>query len=320
MGLKGKRIGLALGGGGARGLSHIGVLRVFETESIPIHVLVGSSIGALIGAAYAVGYGALEIERQFAAFLQSELFLESALRSIKEVQASRKMSLSHRFQAFFKNRYLLAQAIFRPGLLQSDDFQAMIDYFLPDVDIQDTRIPYRAVATDLVSGESVVISRGPIRQAVMASCAVPGAVPPLAHEGMLLSDGGIIHMVPTDIARQEGAQFVVGVGVTHDLLSTYEMNSAVDIYVRSANIMSYHMEQKMLKAADVVIRPRSGSLHWTDFDLAGELIREGERAAREKLPEIRGASRSHEESGCGPPVRVRQIPFRDSSGAPRWTP
>jgi NTE family protein len=289
MGLKGKRIGLALGAGGARGLSHIGVLRVFEAEAIPIHVLVGTSIGALIGAAYAIGYGTPDIERQFQTFLESDLFLDSALRSIKEMQASRKMSLSQRFQAFFKNRYLIAQAIFRPGLLQTDDFQSMIDFFLPDVGVQDTRIPFRAVATDLVSGEPVVISRGPIRQAVMASCAVPGAVPPLEHEGMLLSDGGIIHMVPTDIARQEGAQFVVAVGVTHGLLPEDEMGSAVDIYVRSANIMSYHMEQKMLKAADVVIKPRSGPLHWTDFDLARELIREGERAAREKLPEIRKA-------------------------------
>jgi NTE family protein len=289
MGLKGKRIGLALGGGGARGLSHIGVLRVFETEAIPIHVLVGTSIGALIGAAYAAGYGTLEIERRFETFLESDLFLDSALKTIKEVQASRKLSLTHRFQAFFKNRYLLAQALFRPGLLHTDDFQPMIDFFLPDVGVQDTRIPFRAVATDLVSGEPVVISRGPIRQAVMASCAVPGAVPPLEHEGMLLSDGGIIHMVPTEVARQEGAQFVVAVGVTHGLLSEDEMGSAVDIYVRSANIMSYHMEQKMLKAADVAIKPRSGPLHWTDFDLARELIREGDRATREKLPEIRRA-------------------------------
>jgi NTE family protein len=289
MGLRGKRIGLALGGGGARGLAHIGVLRVFEKESIPIHILVGTSIGALIGAAYAVGYATLEIEKQFDAFLESDIFMESALKSIKEVQVSRKMSLSHRFQAFFKNRYLLAQAIFRPGLLHTDDFQSMIDFFLPNVGIQDTQIPFRAVATDLVSGEPVVISRGPIRQAVMASCAVPGAVSPMKHDGMLLADGGIIYMVPTDIARQEGASFVVGVTVTSALLSEDEMGSAVDIYVRSTNIGSYHLEQKILKAADVVIRPHSGPLHWTDFDRARELIQEGERAAREKLPEIRKA-------------------------------
>jgi NTE family protein len=289
MALKGKRIGVALGAGGARGLSHIGVLRVFETESIPIHVLVGSSIGALVGAAYAVGHETEEIERLVEAFLESDLFLKSALKSIKEAHASRNMSLSQRFQAFFKNRYLLAHAIFRPGVLDSENFQSMVDFFLPDVGVQDTRIPFRAVATDLVSGEPVVFSRGPIRRAVMASCAVPGAVPPLELDGMLLSDGGIIHMVPTDVARQEGAQFVVAVSVTPGIMSENEMGSAVDIYVRSTNIGSYHLEQKMLKAAEVVIRPRSGPLHWTDFDLAKELIREGERATREKLREIRKA-------------------------------
>ncbi|MCJ7776452.1 MAG: patatin-like phospholipase family protein, partial [Desulfobulbaceae bacterium] len=140
---------------------------------------------------------------------------------------------------------------------------------------------------DLVSGQSVVMSEGPLRRAVMASCAVPGAVPPVEVNGMLLSDGGSINVVPTMVARKEGADFVVAVSVRGDIHSDDEFGSAADICFRAADIMGFHFETYMLDKADVVIQPRVGDLHWTDFALARDLVREGEKAAREKLHLLR---------------------------------
>jgi NTE family protein len=285
---KRKNIGLALGAGGARGLAHIGVLRVFEDESIPIDIIVGSSIGALVGGAFASGLGTNELEKRLEEFLESSTYQESALKSIRAVEDSeRKLSLTQKIQAFFKNRLLLVQAMFKPGILESEDFHGMIDFFLPDIEIQDTLIPFRAVATDLVSGEPVVISQGSLRKAVMASCAVPGAVSPQSNDGMLLSDGGIIYMVPTTVARAEGAEYLVAVSVNRKVHSSEKFSTAIDTYVRSTTIGLFHIEQRLLREADVVILPRVGNLHWTDFGRATELILEGERAAREKLPDIR---------------------------------
>jgi NTE family protein len=173
------------------------------------------------------------------------------------------------------------------GLLGSEEFQAMIDFFVPDIQIQDTQIPYRAVATDLVTGQSVVMSEGPLRRAVMASCAVPGAVPPVEVNGMLLSDGGSINVVPTMVAREEGADFVVAVSVRGDIHSNDEFGSAADICFRTSDIMGFHFETYMLDKADLVIHPQVGSLHWTDFALAKGLVMEGERAARERLHLLR---------------------------------
>ena len=286
---KRKRLGLALGGGGARGLAHIGVLKVFEEESIPIDIIAGTSIGALVGAAYASGAGPDELEKKTDDFLNSAIFQDSALKSIKEIEASKRLSLSKKIQAFFKDRIYLAKAMFRPGMLQSEDFQAMIDYFVPDIEVQDTRIPFTAVVTDLVSGQPVVISKGSLRKAVMASCAVPGAVAPLEQENMLLSDGGIINLVPTTVAREQGAAFVIAVSVNSDICSEEEFSSAVDIYIRAAQIGTFHLERSELERAEVVIRPQVGRLHWTDFLLARDLIHEGERATREKLNMIRKA-------------------------------
>ena len=284
---KRKRLGLALGGGGARGIAHVGVLRVFEEESIPVDLIVGTSIGALVGAAYAIGENTHEMEKKIEEFLNSPTFQESALKDIKEIQDTRKSGFAGKIHAFFRNRLLLAQSLFRLGMLGSEEFEAMIDFFVPDIQIQDTQIPYRAVATDLVSGQSVVMSEGPLRRAVMASCAVPGAVPPVEVNGMLLSDGGSINIVPTMVAREEGADFVVAVSVRGDIHADDEFGSAADICFRAADIMGFHFETYILDKADFVIHPRVGDLHWTEFALARDLVREGEKAAREKLHLLR---------------------------------
>ena len=284
-----KRIGLALGGGGARGIAHIGVLRVFEQEGIPVDLIVGTSIGALVGGAFASGINTLRMEELIHSFLESPAFRNSAIKSIRDLHSCKKLSVAQKIQAFFKNRYFVAQALFRIGMLQHEDFQAMIDYFLPDIQIQDCPLRFCAVATDLVSGQAVVLSEGPIRRAVMASCAVPGAVPPVEYDGKLLSDGGIVYLVPTTVARQQGAGFVVGVSVNTDLASDQEFRSAMDIYIRSTEIMGYHLEKCRLKDADIVLRPDVGRLHWTEFDLADHLIGEGMKAAREKLRLIKRA-------------------------------
>jgi NTE family protein len=284
-----KRIGLALGAGGARGLAHIGVFRAFEDESIPVDLIAGSSIGALVGAAFASGITSHEMDAMVRKFLESPTFQDSALKSIKEVQDSKSFTLTQKIQAFFKNRIILAQAMFRPGVLHADDFQAMIDFFLPDIKVEDLKIPFVAVATDLISGYPVVLSEGSLRKAVMASCAVPGAVPPVREDDRLLSDGGIVSFVPTLIARKRGAEFVVAVTVGSEIHARDEVKSAMDVYVRAADITSFHLEQENLKQADVIIRPKVGNLHWTDFLLAEDLISEGEKAARESMPAVKGA-------------------------------
>jgi NTE family protein len=308
-----KRIGLALGAGGARGIAHIGVLRLFEGRSIPIDLIVGTSIGALVGAAFASGYTTHDMARRVDAFLQDPTFLDSPLESIRELEADKKLSLVQKIQGFFKNRLLLVQALFRPGMLEEENFQAMIDFFIPDIQVQDTLIPFRAVAVDLVSGRPVVFSRGSLREAVMASCAVPGAVSPHPCNGMLLSDGGIIYMVPTTVARAEGADVVIAVSVNPGIATLHKLSSAVDVYVRSTNVGIFHNERLLLQQADVVISPQVGELHWTDFDRATDMIIAGEQAALEKLPQIRKAlpiSRRRAISAASPAKPGRSRPLR----------
>jgi len=285
---KRKRIGLALGGGGARGLAHIGVLRVLENEGIPIDLIVGSSIGALVGGTYAGGSSSDELQKKADEYINSTQFQSSAIKAFETSHAKGESSLTQKVQTYLRNHFYLIQAMFKPGILSNEDFRSTIDYFVPDIQIEETRIPFRAVATDLVSGEQVTFSKGSLRQAVMASCAVPGAIAPLKEGQRLLSDGGIICSIPSSVARQEGADIVIAVAVDRGIPSD-ELRNVVDVYLRVSEIMGEKLKQYELADADVVILPEVGDLHWSSFSQAMNLIGEGEKAAREKLNDIRHA-------------------------------
>jgi len=282
-----KRIGLALGGGGARGLAHIGVLGVFDKESVPMDLIVGTSAGALVGGAYASGISPGELEKKADEYLNSPEFQSSAIRGFEKAQARAEMGLKRKIQNYLKNRYLVVQAMFKPGILSNEEFQETINYFIPDIQIEDMRIPFRAVATDLVSGQQIIFSKGSLRQAVWASCAVPGAIAPLKEGEWLLSDGGIISLIPSSVAREEGADVVVAVAVDRGISPREDLRNVVDIYYRVSEIMGEKLKAYELAGADVVILPDVGNLHWSNFSQAMNLIEEGERAAREKLDDVR---------------------------------
>ena len=284
---KRKHIGLALGGGGARGFAHIGVIKALVREKIPIDLIVGTSSGALIGGAFASGVTPEDLERKIGEYLNSKEYQSSAVRTIEQAHDGERASLTRKIQGFFQNKFLLLQAMFKPGILSPEEFQSMIDFFIPDILIQETRIPFRAVTTDLISGEQIVFSEGPLREAVMISSSVPGAIEPRRLGDMLLSDGGIISLVPVNAARTEGADIVIAVDITRALFSDEEIDTAQGICGRAADIAAYHLTMHELAAADIVIHPRVGSLHWSVFSHAGSLIAEGEKAAMEKMVDIK---------------------------------
>lgn len=282
----GKKVGLALGGGGVRGFSHIGVLNVLEQEGIAIDLIVGTSAGALIGGAYASGQSPREIQAKIDAYLHSPEFEASTLRSIGMTFSPEEKNFLKKARTFVMNRFIFVQAFFKPSILPPHDFQSLINYFLPEIDIRETRIPFHAMSTDLITGRKIVFSEGPIRQAVLASCSVPGAVVPVRHGEWLLADGGITSLVPVHAAREAGADVVIAVMVDRDLEMNINIATAKDVVFRAGEITTSALEVSELASADVVIRPQVGNLHWMDYARAGDLVRAGEQAARESLKKI----------------------------------
>ena len=285
----GKKVGLALGGGGVRGLAHIGVLNVLAQEGIEIDLIVGTSAGALIGGAYAAGMTTQEISAKVDAYLKSPEFAESAIRSIGMSFSPGPKSFFQRAQIFARNKYYLARALFSPSILPAEDFQSLVNYLLPDINIRDTRLPFYAVTTDLITGKQVVLSEGSLRQAVLASSSVPGACEPVRLDQCLLADGGVTSLVPVHAARQAGADVVIAVMVDRDLPASTGIETAKDVLYRASEITSNALEAAELQNADVIIRPAVGDLHWTDFSRSKDLIKNGEEAARKSLGMINGS-------------------------------
>ena len=282
-----KKVGLALGGGGARGLAHIGALKVLEKESIVPDIIVGTSIGAIVGGAFASGMKIEEMEERAELFLESDLYQSSELKAMGDAESGVEQRLSRRIQSYFMTKIRLAQALYRPSILQIDEMQEFVNFFIPDIQIEETIIPFRSVATDLKSGECVVLKKGSLRRSILASSAVPGALPPVEIDGRQLSDGGIVCTIPAQHLFEEGVREVIAIAVDRDIALCSELQTAVDIYVRAGEIQAFHLEKYSLESADIVIRPEIGNIHWTDFSRSKELISLGEKAAIDNLPEIR---------------------------------
>ncbi|MDX9746065.1 MAG: patatin-like phospholipase family protein [Syntrophales bacterium] len=282
-----KKVGLALGGGGSRGLAHIGVLSVLEKEGIHIDMIAGTSMGAIIGGAYACGVSPVELRKMVSAYLRSPEFLSSVIHSLAPSDDVKETRIAKKLSRRMKSTFHKVRTLFKPGAISLYDFRSMINYFIPDKLIEETRIPFRAVATDLITGERVVFYQGSIRDAVLASCAVPGAIDPFKNGDKLLSDGGITSLVPVNVLRECGADMVIAVAVGKDVYYDGELKTATDVVARAGEITAYRLKNYELRQADVVIKPTARNDHWADFSRAMDLIHDGELATRKALKEIR---------------------------------
>ena len=247
-------IGIALGGGFARGMAHIGVLKVLEEEGIPIRVVAGTSVGALIGAAYCSGVTIEELE---------------------------KLARSVRFTTFAR------WTVSRYGFASNDRMVSFLTRTLKVKTFEELRIPLGVTATDFNSGEAVVFHSGDIIEPVRASCAYPGMFLPVNIRGRWLVDGMLSHPVPTRPLREMGAERVLAVHLRGQWSKDGAPRHLFDVIGQSFAIAQDMMSNVWKGAADVVVEPDVAGFAYDDFKRAGELVRSGEVAMRQAMPEVR---------------------------------
>jgi NTE family protein len=292
------RIGLVLSGGGARGLSHVGVLKVLEQERVPIDAIAGTSMGAIVGGLYASGMSASE--------------LEAALRSVDWVEIfSRRVDRQHLSQRRKEEDFEVSPVLefgIRDGELRAPTAAAssrgletlLRRYTLPVRDVAEfDKLPirFRAVATDLETGAAVVLDRGDLALALRSSMSVPGVFAPTEVEGRVLGDGGLVNNVPVDVARAMGVDLVIVVNIGTPLAGRETLNSAVGITAQMINILTEQNVQRslaMLGARDVLVAPPLGPLSSADFEKSPQAIAAGELGAAAVLPRLRALSVSPE--------------------------
>jgi NTE family protein len=282
------KICLALGGGAARGLAHLGVLKVFEDAQVPFDMIVGTSLGAMIGGVYAsqpdAAYWMGRVEQYLRSFRSRKTRLEFLQRL--EQPETRNRGFFSDMANLIRKGYFWGVTATKPAFISEKEYEDFIYPLIPDINIEDTKIPFACVATDIRNGKRVVFRSGPLRRAISASCALPGIFPPVADGDMLLVDGGWVERVPVRCAREMGADIVIAVDVSREI-GRFEDKFGLDVVLRADAVARIYLNELLLQEADVAIHPSVGDTHWADFSKPRELYRLGEAAALEKLVSIR---------------------------------
>ena len=272
---------LALGGGGARGFAHLGVLQVLDEASLPVRAIVGTSMGAVIGGMY-LAHGsadrAVEVWR--------EAFEEDLLPQVRPVRRvpdadSREHPLIQVARRI-RNRVVISFAMNRSTILDGDDLTQALEFLIPEVDFQDLPQPLMVVATDIETGEEVRVSEGPLRPALIASSAIPGMLPAVEVNGRLLIDGAVVAEVPVAGARSVGWP-VVAVDASMDVPAVAESDLVLDTMMRTQMMTARLLRRRQLARATHVIRPLVGCAAWAEWHRFDDLVAAGSDAAREFL-------------------------------------
>ncbi|MCK9418510.1 MAG: patatin-like phospholipase family protein [Nitrospirae bacterium] len=282
------KICLALGGGAARGLAHLGVLKVFEDAKVPVHMIAGTSLGAMMGGLYATKPDASYWMGRVEQFLHSFVSRKTRLEFIRKLEQPN----NHNRGFFSDMSFLIRKGYFwgvtatQSAFIAEQEYRDLIYPLIPDIPVEQTAIPFACVATDIRNGKRVMYTKGSLRTAISASCALPGIFPPVKDNGMLLVDGGWVERVPVLCAREMGADIVIAVDVSSDV-ALFEEKSGLDIVLRADAVTRIYLNQILAREADVVIHPAVGDTHWADFSKPKELFKQGETAALEKLISVR---------------------------------
>lgn len=246
------KVALVLGAGASRGFAHIGVLKVLESNRIPIHMIIGTSAGSFVGSLYAYGFNAYQIQ---------------------------KMSFS------LEKGDIIDLTIPDNGFIKGEKLEEYINTMVKNTPLEKMRIPFSAVATDIQNGREVVFGKGDTGKAVRASCSIPGIFRPVKIESRMYVDGGVVSPVAVDAARRMGADIVIAVDIASSIDNTPPENT-IDTILQSISIMYSKLTAVQLKRADVVIAPKVGYIGSSDFSKRHEAVLEGEKAALEALPAI----------------------------------
>ncbi|HEX7343923.1 MAG TPA: patatin-like phospholipase family protein, partial [bacterium] len=278
------KFGLALGGGGARGFAHLGVLKVLDDHGLRVDVIAGTSMGALAGALYAQAGSA---EAAISRLQQGLRRQERSARLMKLYQPNRKGDHFLNYVAQrLQQRIIINLSINRKALLSGSRLEGAVAELLDDVQIEGLPIILGVVASDLVSGRGVIIKKGSLRRAVVASSSIPGFFPPVKWGNHLLVDGEVTDFVPVDACRALGADYVLAVDVTPDVQPDPSLNNTLEIFLRSVRITNFGQAQAALRRADFALRPVLTSVQWSDFDRLPELIALGESCAKSHIAQI----------------------------------
>ncbi len=247
------KMALVLGAGSSKGFAHIGVLKILESNKIPIHMIIGTSVGSAVGSLYAYGIDAFSLQKMAISVNQGDIVDPLVIPS--------------------------------NGFIKGEKLEEFINKWVKNTPMEKLKIPFYAIATDLEKGQEVIFGKGNTGTAVRASCSIPGIFRPVKISDRIYVDGGVVSPVGVDAARRHGADIVIAVDVSSGAERTVP-EGTIETILQAVNVMYSKLGTIQLARADVVIKPKVGHIGSADFSRKHEAILEGEKAAIEVLPQI----------------------------------
>jgi len=281
------KIGLALGSGGARGLAHAGVLTALEEAGIRADLVAGTSMGSIVGGLYAQDPNPERVWTRLKAYVDNEDFASYWAPFVPKNggEANDPQSRLAGVFDFMQRKMIAVKTVTRPYMQGEEKLRGPLSDLFGPVDFADLQIPLATVSLDLLSGQSVVFTKGPVVDGVYASSAIPSVFPPLERDGRIMVDGGGPFRVPIDACQDLGADFIIAVDIP--AFEDTDFSTGLDMILRSNTIARQRLNNLVCAQADVVIRPQVTEFHWADFSQGEACRARGYAAAREALPALR---------------------------------
>jgi NTE family protein len=292
-------IGLALGSGGARGLAHAGVLDALGEAGIRPDLVVGTSMGAIVGGLFAQDPTPSSVWSRLESYVGNEEFASYWAPFVprNELEARDPQHRLAGIHDFMQRKMIAVKTVTRPWIQDESRLRGPLEELFGKVDFGDLQVPFASVALDLVSGNSVIFREGPLVDGIYASSAIPAVFPPLERDGMVICDGGGPFRVPVEACRDLGADFVIAVDIP--AFEDTRFATGLDMVLRSNTIARQRLNRFVCAMADCVIRPDVTQFHWADFQ-AGEACRaRGYLAARAVLPDLVDELKRRGDAGLG---------------------
>jgi NTE family protein len=279
-------LALVLGGGGARGLAHIGVIREMIKRDLVPDLIIGTSIGAVVGGMYAQTLDIDYVESRITEIVDRFGAKGKWLGFLEKMEGGNRDDFLHDVSNYIKKYYMQFKALTTLSLEEKEVLYDPLSEFFRNDKIENCRIAFAALSIDLLSGRLVVLRRGSVIDAVYASAAVQGVFPPLEYGNMLLADGGPVALVPVEAAKNMGAGYIVAVDVSAGIKNEAALTTGLQVILRSDLISQERLKGFDLQMADIVISPDVQSVHWVDFGKIKYCIRKGEIAAAKVMEKL----------------------------------
>ena len=279
-------LGLALGGGGSRGVAHIGVLQALHSSGISPDIIAGTSSGSTIGAMYAATLDPFWIENRFRKFMETDLFIE--FRSGSLIDGRNEETFLEKVTTKIKQHYMVVLGLNKSFVARREVIEKAVNFLIPLNSFSELKIPMEIVAVDIQSGEEIIYHEGDLKESIIQSSSIPGFFEPTVENEKIIVDGGVASPIPIETLKDKVSK-IMAVDITNNKLKPLQSPNMIEIMRRSDIITSLKLKAKLSSEADILVKPNVAGIHWSDFKNFDKLLYSGKSAMEKVLNKLKNS-------------------------------